>query len=383
MRRLDLPARPADDLLLLDPDTAMPEWEALCETTGAAPFHRPGWYLRWADAFAPGRLHVALGREHGEVVAALPLLVGHGSARAPVNGHTPEFGVVARDPGARHRLLCDVIAGSPHGLHIDELDLGQVEADELDWALTSQTRHASFGPSGTTIATDVRGSWDEFLAGLRSDRRREVRLSLDRTRRHGDVDIGVHRGQGAVCDLLDACLAVEAAGWKGREGTAVVSQPATRRFYEQLMAWAAGHGWAELRTLRIAGDLAAMQLALRHDGVLYLLKTGYDERYAAAAPGKALQHEIVRSAFEDPGLDRIEWLGSDGELKRVLGNRSRVLYRLAAFPAGPAGSLAHLASQSTWRGGDWARRHLPASVRARVRSTRNRWQARRSGGELP
>ncbi|HSK21704.1 MAG TPA: GNAT family N-acetyltransferase [Egicoccus sp.] len=382
MRMLDVPTRPAatTQVVMLDPATAAVDWERLCQETSAAPFHRPGWHLRWADAFAPGRLRVLLGREDGRVVAALPVIVGRPLTRAPVNGHTPEFAVVAVDAASRRRLLADVVGRTSRGLVLDQLQLGEQEAAELDWALASRVRHLDLGPACQTVATDVSGSWNEFLATMRPDRRRELRRSLDRTARHGRVGLGIHRDERDLPGLLADCLAVEAAGWKGREGTAIVSHPATRRFYERMVAWAAVQGWLELRTLRLDGRLAAIQIALRHDGVLYLLKTGYDERFAVAAPGKALQHEIVRDGFADPGLSRIEWLGDEGELKRVLGTRSRTLYRLAAHPGGPAGSLTHLASSSARRSGDWARSHLPPTVRARLRAARARVQGRPPGG---
>lgn len=373
MRALELPPLPATPVTLLDPAVATKDWEALCRETSAAPFNRPGWYRRWADAFAPGRLKVVLGRENGRVVAALPVLVGGALTRAPVNGHTPEFEVVAVDAAARRRLLEEVTEHISRGLVLDQLRLDEHEATDLDWALATRVRHLELTTACHTTATDVTGSWDDFIGALRADRRRELRLSMDRTARHGLVDLGVHRGGQELSGLLADCFAVEAAGWKGREGTAIASQAATRRFYERMAVWAAERGWLELRTLRLDGHLAAMQIALRHDGVLYLLKTGYDERFASAAPGKALQHAIVRDGFADPNLSRIEWLGDEGELKRVLGNRSRTLYRLAAHPGGPTGALMHLASNSARRSGDWARSHLPPTVRGRLRAARGRW----------
>lgn len=374
MKLLDPPTSPLAAATLHEPAAVADAWQTLCDETAAPPFQRPGWYLRWADAFAPGRLRVAVGQEDGRVVAALPLLVGGAITRAPVNGHTPEYGAVAVDAASRRRLLAEVAGHTGRGLLLDLLALDEQEATDLEWALASRVRHLDLVPASRTRATEVTGTWDDFLATFDADRRRELRLSMDRAARHGEVELATHRGGDDLPRWLAECLDIEASGWKGREGTAIASRPSTRRFYEQMLGWAADQGWLELRSLRLDGRLAAVQIALRHDDVLYLLKTGYDERFAAAAPGKALQHAIVRDGFADPGLSRIEWLGEEGELKRVLGNRSRTLYRLTAHPGGPAASLARLTSRSARRGGDWARSHLPPGARARLRAARGRWQ---------
>ena len=100
-------------------------------------------------------------------------------------------------------------------------------------------------------------------------------------------------------------MAVEAAGWKGADGTAsaLLVNPRTdaRDFIESVVAAERG---AECRILELwAGDACvAAQLWVVHQGLMANLKVGYDEAYSRFGPGHLLMEDALRLACQDPEI---------------------------------------------------------------------------------
>src|SRR5690606_37784104 len=109
-----------------------------------------------------------------------------------------------------------------------------------------------------------------------------------------EVVVDVHDGSDRLDELLEEGFAVEGSGWKGREGTAINSDPATRTLLGTLCRWAAEHGALRLMFLRVDGQAIAFDLLLVHQGVVYALKAGYDEAYRTFAPSIITMREIIK-----------------------------------------------------------------------------------------
>ena len=111
------------------------------------------------------------------------------------------------------------------------------------------------------------------------------------------MDIEVLDGAVDLDGAIDTILAIEASGWKGRAGTAVAFKPADEAFYRALARWAAAKGWLRLSFLRLDGQAIAFHYSLQARGVIYALKIGYSEQFAAQAPGKILLVAEIERAF--------------------------------------------------------------------------------------
>lgn len=132
--------------------------------------------------------------------------------------------------------------------------------------------------------------------------------------------------------LYRACLQLEAAGWKGREATAILSNRPTTRFYQAVGLMPA----SRLSVITVAGSPIAFALCLLHNQRLYLLKTAYDERYRQLSPGLVLQWAIIDRCHTIP-LDAYELLGSADPWKLQLSTTVRPISRLVAHTNTPAG----------------------------------------------
>jgi CelD/BcsL family acetyltransferase involved in cellulose biosynthesis len=189
---------------------------------------------------------------------------------------------------------------------------------------------------------ELRGTFADYESGLSRNRRRAVHRAWRRLRETAPVTVDVWSGGDDLHARLDEVFTVEAAGWKGRRGTAIASLPAVRAFYTEVAGWAASRGWLRLSCLRVRGRAIAVDLGLVHRGTWYSLKAGYDERWREYGPGALLVHALLEHAC-DAGVRHFDLLGDADAFKDAWATASRSLVHVQAFrptPAGAAGLLA-------------------------------------------
>ena len=93
-------------------------------------------------------------------------------------------------------------------------------------------------------------------------------------------------------------LRIEAAAWKGEEGTAILSDPTVADFYIQLAKREADLGQLRLTFLRVGGKRIAFNYILQNGQKLYAVKIGYDPEYHAYSPGNMLLNLILKDACQ-------------------------------------------------------------------------------------
>lgn len=139
---------------------------------------------------------------------------------------------------------------------------------------------------------------------------------------------------------LDECFALEAKTWKGAQGSAIDSDPRTRRFYRQIAKDAAADGTLRLHTFRVGGRLAAFQLDVEAAAIEYVIKIGYEPELSKLSPGALLLKRVIAAAISR-GLERVDLLGGDMPWKRDWTGRVRPHVSFFAFGRGPLGISLH------------------------------------------
>jgi CelD/BcsL family acetyltransferase involved in cellulose biosynthesis len=139
--------------------------------------------------------------------------------------------------------------------------------------------------------------------------------------------------------LLDEAYRVEAAGWKGHNRTALLSDPSLGEFYRLYAAAAAECGILRLSFLRIGGEAAAMQLGVVTGNRFWLFKIGYSEKCARCSPGILLMLETIRFAAQ-ARLRSYEFLGAAEPWLRNWTSLEHPCVSFRAYPANPRGIAA-------------------------------------------
>lgn len=182
--------------------------------------------------------------------------------------------------------------------------------------------------------------WTTPEQRLSSSRRSLLRRMRRRAEQIGTVSWEVLTPEpSTLAPLLEEAFRVEAASWKGREGTALANESAKGEFFKLYAASACEEGILRLCFLRINGRPAAMQLAVEHKRGYWIFKIGYDDEFAACSPGTLLIEETVRYAAAR-GLTSYEFLGSVEEWTRMWTEDQYECVSLRSYPLGFNGAAA-------------------------------------------
>jgi GNAT acetyltransferase-like protein len=326
------------------------EWNALASATGAELFLHHEFLRIWIDNFHPrSPIQVLIGREDGELVAALALLRQRGTIfGAPTrqlvsfaNDHTPRFDLLARDPPRAARAFFAHLKGDGawHFLRIN-----QVVDGSNAWHLLHAAREAGF-PVGSWLSVrspfvPLSPSVDQFEGRLHRKFQANIRRRRKKLQGRGTLTFERVDGGDRLPLALEEGMAVERSGWKGEIGSAISQDLPTWGFYSELARNAAYRDWLSLYLLRLDGRPVAFHFGLSHGRRYYLLKTAYDESMRDTSPGQLICEEVMRDCVRR-GIGEFDFLGPDMPWKREWTGMLRPHYWLFVFRNSPYGQALH------------------------------------------
>jgi CelD/BcsL family acetyltransferase involved in cellulose biosynthesis len=302
---------------------------------------RYAWTRASAEAFG-AHPKVAVVGEGSDVSAVAPLVARRDGIRrlglAGVDELSEPGDFVYRDGGALEELAAGVARLSR------PLLIARIRADSPSgWALRRAHGRATIVHSRQVAPypwIPLDDSWQEPEQKFNTDRRSDMRRARRRAEQLGRVTTEITSPSiEALPPLLEELFRVEAAGWKGREGTALAADEPRRLFFTRFAEEAARAGFLRLAFLRIDGRPAAAQLAAECGGRFWLLKVGYDEEFKRSSPGSLLMLETIRQSASK-GLESYEFLGIAESWTRVWTEHERTCVALRTYPLRPGGLAA-------------------------------------------
>jgi len=243
---------------------------------------------------------------------ALPVLVGWTHPYAPLG--TP---LVDRDAGvAVISAWLDHLASRPdlpHLLLVPYLPpsgpVGQAFAaalaqrDGSSLALSAHQR-ALLAPEGT------RAHYLDHAIG--GKKRKELRRQRKRLAEAGTLVTDTVRAPAAMAAALGDFLTLEAAGWKGRAGTAARAHDAIRAFMQNAVTGLARDGKARIARLVAGGQPIAALVTLQSGTTAWCWKIAYDESFARYSPGVQLLLDTTQELLDDPNVRRADSCAAAG-----------------------------------------------------------------------
>jgi CelD/BcsL family acetyltransferase involved in cellulose biosynthesis len=287
------------------------DWNRLVLET-PSPFLTHEWITGWSAAFGRGTPVTVLVRDREGRLAGGALLFRSrlGLLAAPVNEHSGDWAAVGRDEQARSDVWATIAALRAPVITV----AGLIDPAPAQAALEGRGRRvfATVGVRSPFLVLPRR--FDDLLQGASHNLRSQVGRRRRGLERQGRLRFRTTTGGPRLARDLDAFLRVEAAGWKARAGTAIMSDPVTERLYRDFAAAAAERGWLRLQLLEVDGVPIAADLGCAINGSAFLIKTGFDEAYARHSPGLVLRAEVLRSSIEE-GLTDYDFLGGPDPYK--------------------------------------------------------------------
>ena len=316
-------------------------WDRLADAH-PSPFSRHAVLWAWWGAFGAGRrLSVGALWRGEQLVGGLPLYADrHGGLHAIVEPELPAFAPVWLDQRALGELVCGTLSAVSGGL----VTLPRVAVEHplfallLDSAGCRWLMHVEPAPSAPVL--DLAGGFDDYCRRSRS--RWLARLEgygRRMQREHGAEMVAVHPPVDLEQELADG-LELEAKGWKGQAGTAILCSEAMSAFYGSVIRAFAARGELRMSRISIDGRTIAFDVAILHARRLYSLKTAYDESLRRLSPGLVLRRMVIQRCFE-LDLEAYEFVGPAYEWTRSFTADAREHAALRLYRRRPAPVAAY------------------------------------------
>jgi Acetyltransferase (GNAT) domain len=300
----------------LIPITEIPvdQWQALGErATEPNGYYLPEWELA-VSASAQGRTGAsALGAwSDDRLIGLTPVISLWRAWKIPlpalVSAHP--YGTLCAPPldrgmavDAAAQLMREARNAGAHALVLRDMSLKGAAMQ----AFAEVSRQRGLRPrvlrSGLRACLDATRDADQLLHdALGAKKLKELRRLRHRLAERGAVQFDVARAPQDVASALETFLALEASGWKGARGTALVQDDGDARFIRRATSALAASGQCEVVTLRAGEAPVAAGIVLRHQDRAFFFKIGVDQCFAKFSPGVQLTLELTRHLCADPAI---------------------------------------------------------------------------------
>jgi len=189
-----------------------------------------------------------------------------------------------------------------------------------------------------------------FEQAMSASSRKKLRQHRRRLGEKGVLASVVVTEPHAVGRAFEDFLSLEAAGWKGRQGTALANNAADAQYTRAMIAALAAQGDAEVHSLTLDGRPVSMQMLLRAGRTAFTWKTCYDESLHDVSPGTLLFEDYTAHLLADERVDAVDSCSFDDS--GYMGSwQERSEIATLWFDARPRRSMTFLVfaqMQSTW-----------------------------------
>jgi len=334
-------------------DRLAEEWRCLCaEAEEDQPFYRPEWIQAHIRAFIPSSKILLISvRRGGRLRFILPLVEEKGMVggvpvrmlRAPVNAHGGRFDAVrslGSDGDGAIQAAWDYLKNR------EGWDLLQLRS-ALEGSTVSQLAAAAREDGFPTVQVPERPcpyvpvpAELELVNRLPANSKLRSQLRQARCRLAEQGPLSFYRVQTADREALERFYRLEASGWKGRQGSAILCNTETRCFYDEMAESAARFGYFSLYMLEFKDQLIAAHYSFTLCGRCYSPKIAYDEHFKQFAPGHLIVEEILRDCAAR-GTRVFDITGPNDNWKMKWTSETRPVNHYLIF-RGTLGRFAHI-----------------------------------------
>jgi CelD/BcsL family acetyltransferase involved in cellulose biosynthesis len=296
------------------------QWRALAERAlEPNGYFLPSWELA-VDAVASGRTGASalLARSSAapdganRLIGLMPVISMARAYQIPlpalVSAHP--YGTLCTPPLDRdraHEAATDLLQAArqsgAHALILREISLDGATMKTLRGVMLEDGLHPRVLQSQLRACLDANREPEELLRdALGTKKLKELRRQRHRLAEHGVIRFDVARTREQVAAALEIFLRLEASGWKGKRGTALIQNDGDVAFVRRAAPALAETGQCEIVTLCAGDTPVAAGIVLRHQDRAFFFKLGIDERFAKFSPGVQLTLELTRHLCADPTI---------------------------------------------------------------------------------
>ena len=202
--------------------------------------------------------------------------------------------------------MLDAIAADPHLSKIVALDAMSIDSPTMDALKRVLAARLSrlcileqFRRPKLTSGLDGKSYLEKALS---SSSRKKLRQHRRRLAEKGALTSIVATDPEAVRNALEDFMQMEASGWKGRQGTALLCHPGDAAFMRKAIVEMAMRGCASIHALYLDKKPVSMQLVVRAGAAAFTWKTAYDEQFHDFSPGMLLLEDYTTAFLADKSI---------------------------------------------------------------------------------
>jgi len=346
-------------------DELAPQWGRLCEESNAEIFLTPEWIRCYLRAFEPETRLVVISAWEGErLLAILPLThkwiwyrgIRLLELKGAANAHAVEFDVLRISGPTGEAAIAQVWRCLRELPDWHVLEVPYSASEGASQRILHYAAEHGFSTLNEVCADNPilnmhmgpDGDYDPYVG---TDRR--FRHELRRGARKLEAALGAPSSLVRRTKVNDGELSrfftLEAAGWKGREGTAIQCSADTLSYYRQMARVAELKKVFSFYSLEVNGRMIAACIGIEAGPRYYALKMAYEQEIRNCGPGQLLISRVLvdlgqrgfRQVFLGGNLDpfKQEWTKTtQPQVNALIYNkapRSRLVYRerTQIFPA--------------------------------------------------
>lgn len=305
------------------------EWDRLNAERGDLPFLTADATICALEAFGEGSERILVGRL-GLATVAMFLLVPQGTCRWST--FQPSQIPLGAWVAEADLPLLDVARSLLRGALGICLSLSITQVDPRFSPRNEDSADSQFTDYIETGWIDLSGSFEDYWRERGKNLRQNMRKQRNKLAAEGITPhMRVLTSPSDMPPAIERYGALESAGWKAAQGTAIHPNNAQGRFYRKLFERAAQRGKAVVYEYLFDDCVVAANLCLQHNGTLVILKTTYDESMQGYSPAFLLKQDELELFFREKKIHRLEYYGRLMEWHTKWTENKRTIYHLTLY----------------------------------------------------
>jgi CelD/BcsL family acetyltransferase involved in cellulose biosynthesis len=213
--------------------------------------------------------------------------------------HSFASGVLLDREHAKDALLAMLahvraLPGNVHGIDFGHTWADGAQAELMRGAFAEESLTISVYKTVERSVLDCQSIGDAALAAIAPNKRQDLERRAKRLRGRGSVTWATECAAQQVPRCTEDFLELEAARWRGRQGSALRDCPRGAAFFRECMAGFASEGRALFTELRLDGKLIATTSNVISGNTGFAFKIGWDLAYKNFSPGWLNELEFLR-----------------------------------------------------------------------------------------
>jgi CelD/BcsL family acetyltransferase involved in cellulose biosynthesis len=297
-----------------------------------------------------GRVQLIEAEANGNLIGLLPVVTHARHGRLPVacvgnwmHDHCFMGAALVRrgaEQAAWRAFLAqlDDAPWAPGFLHLQGIDAAGANAAAIAAICTEQHRdwREVHRYDRAMLHSDLGADsyWDTHV---RAKKRKELRRLQKRLGDLGAVAQRLLTEASQLSEWVESFLALEAAGWKGKQGTALACSHADSAFFRAACASAFQAGRLHMLRLDLNGRPIAMLVNFRHGEGAFSFKIAIDEEFGRFSPGVLIEIANLHAVQGDPDIAWMDSCAAPGHpmIDSLWAERRTIVqYRIALRGAG-------------------------------------------------